>query len=274
MSEGKKTSLWEKLAPILVIISIVLAFVVGILWQKVSSLEKGGTKTKEGTTETTTTGDQQPKITLDMIKGLFDKDLVKFGDANRKVLFVEISDPSCPYCHIAGGKNPELSRQIKDQNGKYPFTYVQNGGNYLPPVPEMKKLLDQGKASYIYLYTPGHGSGEMGTKALYCAFELGKFWEVHDLIMTNKSYELLNNTIKNDKTKSQELADFLKSAIDPSKLKTCLDSGKYDNRLTSDTALAESLGITGTPGFIINDQIFAGAYSYKDMESVVNAALK
>lgn len=262
MSESSKSSLFERFAPVLVLATIVLAFFLGVLWTKVSNLEKGGTQTKEETT----TGDQQPKITLDTVKGLFDKDLVKFGDANRKVLFVEVSDPSCPYCHIAGGYNPEISTDK--------FKYVSKGGTYLPPVPEMKKLLDQGKASYIYLYTSGHGNGEMGTKALYCAFEAGKFWEVHNLIMTNKSYELLNNTIKNDKTKSQELANFLKSAIEPSTLKTCLDSGKYDGRLASDSALAESLGITGTPGFIINDQIFAGAYSYKDMESVVTSALK
>jgi len=271
---GSSKNIREFLVPALVIVAIGLAFFSGTLWQKVSSLEKGGTKTKEGTTETTTTGEQQPKITLDTVKGLFDKDLVKFGDANRKVLFVEISDPSCPYCHIAGGNNPELSRQIKDQAGKYPFTYVQNGGSYLPPVPEMKKLVDSGKASLVYIYTPGHGSGEMAMKALYCANEKGKFWEAHDLLMTNKGYDFINNTVQNDKAKYGAMTDFLKGAVDPAFLKSCLESGKYDNRLVADEAVAQSLGISGTPGFIINDQVFAGAYSYKDMESVVTSALK
>ena len=48
----------------------------------------------------------------------------------------------------------------------------------------------------------------------------------------------------------------------------------YNDRLASDMSLAASLGVSGTPGFFINDTNFAGAYSYKDMEPVVTSALK
>ena len=41
--ESPKQSLIEKIVPILLVLSIGLAFVVGVLWNKVSSLEKGGT---------------------------------------------------------------------------------------------------------------------------------------------------------------------------------------------------------------------------------------
>ena len=90
--------------------------------------------------------------------------------------------------------------------------------------------------------------------------------------MTNEAYDLLNNTIKNDKAKSGELADFLQPVFDPASMKQCLDSGKYDNRLNEDVALAQGLGISGTPGFYLNETQFSGAYSYTDMESVVKAA--
>ena len=83
----------------------------------------------------------------------------------------------------------------------------------------------------------------------------------------------MNNTVKNDKAKSGELSSFLASAVDSSFLKSCLDSGKYDARLQDDVSLAQSLGVRGTPGFFVNDQNFAGAYSFKDMESAVNEAL-
>ena len=263
----------EKLFPVLLGGAIVMSFVIGILWEKVSGLEKGKS------TQATTTGTQQAAqqqvqptqtlVSLDQVKKLFGQDLIKFGDDKRKVLFVEIEDPSCPYCHVAAGKDPELNAQIGDR-----FKLISDGGTYAAPVPEMKKLVDQGKASLVYIYTPGHGNGEMGMKALYCAFEKGKFWEVHDLLYSNDGYNLMNNTIKNDKTKSQDLANFLKSAIDPTQLKSCLDSGKYDQRLGSDTAVAASLGVQGTPGFFVNTKNFAGAYSWKDMEPVVTAALK
>jgi protein-disulfide isomerase len=249
--------------PVLVVLAVGLAFFSGTLWQKVKNLEKSGATTAQPTAKA------QPTVSLNTIKSLFDKDLIKFGDKNRKVLFVEISDPSCPYCHVAAGLNPELNSQIGPQ-----FKLVKDGGTYIAPVPEMKKLVDSGKASFVWIYSPGHGNGELGTKALYCANEKGKFWEAQDLLMTAKGYDLINNTIKNDKTKSGDLATFLKSAIDPIFLKECLDSGKYDARLASDVQVASSLGFQGTPGFFVNDKNFAGAYSYTDMKSVVDAALK
>lgn len=207
---------------------------------------------------------QAPQVSLDTIKALFnDKNLV-FGNKNAKNLLVEIADPSCPFCHIAGGHNSELNKQSGPR-----FTLVADGGSYVAPVPEMKKLVDGGKAAFVYIYTPGHGNGEMGTKALYCANEQGKFWQVHDKLMSNAGYNLMNNDIKNDKTKSQQLSDFLASVVDTSTLKTCIDSGKYDAKLQEDTQTATKLGVQGTPGFFINTTNFAGAYSWKDMESAV-----
>lgn len=261
---------FDKFVPIILVLTVVLAFVVGVLWQKVATVEKnikGANTQTAGNTQPQTPS--KPSVSLDKIKALFsNKDLMSLGDANRKVLFVEVSDPSCPYCHAAAGMNPELNAQIGDQ-----FKLVSQGGTYVAPVPEMKKLVDSGKASFVYIYYPGHGSGEMGTKALYCANEQGKFWQVHDLLMTNAGYDLLNNVVKNDKNQSGKLADFLKSVFDPTQMKSCLDSGKYDSRLTEDASIARDLGISGTPGFFINTVNFAGAYSYKDMESTVNAAL-
>lgn len=267
MSEEKTpVGIKQFFVPVLVVIAIGLAFFSGTLWQKNKNLGK----------ETTGTGDttqaETSKVTLETIKGLFKKDVIKIGDAKSKLIFVEMSDPSCPYCHVAGGYNPELSASIDTQSNR--FKYVSDGGKYQAPVPEMEKLVKEGKASYVFIYFPGHGNGEMGTKALYCANEKGKFWEAHELLYTNAGYALMNNVVKNDKTKSQEIADFLKSAVDAGFMKSCLDSGKYDARLQSDQDLATSLGIQGTPNFYVNATNFAGAYGYTDMKSVVEEALK
>jgi len=254
----------EKFIPVLVILAIGLAFFSGTLWQKVKNLEKG-----QSTTTVQPTAKAQPKVSLETIKSLFDKDLIKIGDKDSKVIFVEISDPSCPYCQAAAGLNPTLNNQMGPQ-----FKLVKDGGTYVAPVIEMKKLVDAGKASFVWIYSPGHGNGELGTKALYCANEKGKFWEAQDLLMTSKGYDLLNNTIKNDITKSGTLVTFLKSAVDSTFLKECLDSGKYDARLANDTQIASSLGFQGTPDFFVNDKNFAGAVSYEQMRSVIDGALK
>jgi protein-disulfide isomerase len=139
---------------------------------------------------------------------------------------------------------------------------------------EMKKLVDEGKASYALIYSPGHGNGEMGMKALYCGNELGKYWEVNDKIMNNAGYVLMNETVMNDKTKAGEVANFLKSVVDVNKMKACLEDSKWDNRLAEDMKLASELGSQGTPNFYVNNTIFAGAYDFKDMESIVTSALQ
>jgi len=220
---------------------------VGILWDKVSNLEKGG-----ATATTTTTSAAQTAaaaVSLDTIKGLFSKDVIKFGDVNRKVLFVEIADPSCPYCHVAGGYDPEIAAAMDTQTSR--FKYVSEGGTYQPPVPEIKKLVDSGRASFVWIYFPGHTGGEMGAKALYCAFDQGKFWQADQLLRSEKGYEIQNGVdannsptkgpiVGNDKTKFAEMADFLKGVLDANQLKTCLSSGKYDARIASETSEGQS----------------------------------
>lgn len=260
------------LTHILIVLLVAAAFALGSLYTKVKYLEKGAvttTATVPATNQTAAVPPAAPVISMNLVKGAFDKSFIKFGDTNKRLVLIEVADPSCPYCHVAGGHNGELNKQVGDR-----FKLVADGGTYIAPVPEFKKLVDSGKASFTYIYSPGHGNGEMGTKALYCAFEKDKFWEVHDRIMTNDGYNLLNNTVKNDKTKSQDIADFLKSVYNPDEMKKCLDSGKYDAQLQSDIGLATSLGAQGTPGFFVNATNFAGAYSFKDMQSAVDTALK
>src|SRR3989338_3029748 len=261
---------------ILVLLLVGASFFVGRLSAQVEYLKGGGNVAATPTAAPQQQQQQQaPAVTFDQIKGLVDpKKNIVFGDKNKKLIFVEFSDPSCPYCHIAGGKNPDLNKQVDEQSGRKQFTVVADGGTYFAPVPEMKKLVDQGKAAFVWFYANGHGNGEMATKALYCAYEKGKFWPVHDTLMTKAGYDLINNTVKNDKTKAGELAKFLAGAMNENDMKNCLDGGKYDSRTAEDQALATSMGFSGTPHFFVNTTPFVGAYRFKDMHSAVDAALK
>ena len=259
---------------LLVILLIIASFLLGSLWTKVQYLEQSPKTTTAGTTAGTANTaqtqqpvaaqPQKPSISLNTIKALFNDKNITFGDKNSKNLFVEVADPSCPYCHVAAGLNSTLNNQLGPQ-----FKLEKDGGTYIAPVLKMKELVDSGKAAMVWIYTRGHGNGEMGTKALYCANEKGKFWPVHDKLMTNEGYDMVNNTVKNDKAKSGELSDFLADVFDRSDLKKCLDSGKYDAKISEDVAQASNLGVNGTPGFFINTTNFAGAYSWKDMQSAI-----
>jgi protein-disulfide isomerase len=228
------------------------------------------TNTTAGDTTTETTTTDAGTVTADMetIKSLFSDDNITFGNADSKLLFVEVSDPSCPFCHIAGGENPELSSEVGER-----FQYDTDGGSYVPPVREMKKLVDEGKAAFVWIYSNGHGNGELATQSLYCAKEKGKFWEAHDILMSNAGYDKINNEIKNDKANSKKLAEFLKDAVDSKFMEECLSSGKYESKIDENQSLASSIGVSGTPGFFVNTTNFAGAYSFTDMQSAVDEAL-
>lgn len=259
----------QNYAPILVLLLLVASFFVGRLSAQVDYLKNGvPSQAAVQPAQQQQQAAAKPNITLDTIKGLFGKDVVKLGDAKRKVLFVDISDPSCPYCHIAGGKNKKLAESDPR------FKLKEDGGTYVAPVQEMKKLTEAGKASYIFIYSVGHGNGEMGAKALYCAQEKGKYWQAHDLLYSDAGYDLLNNTVKNDKAQAGKLADFLKGAVDRNFMNGCLSGGKYDARISADMKLASELGAQGTPNFFVNTSNYPGAVSFDQMQSVVDEALK
>lgn len=241
---------------------IFLIVAVGILFVKdyVSPKAPSETVAQQETTVTPET----PKVTLEQIKKLFTKGNLYFGNKNSKNLLVMVSDPSCPYCQIATGENPELNKEAGSQ-----FLLEEDGGTYIAPVVKMRELVDQGKAAFVWLYQNGHNNGEMATKALYCAHEQGKFWEAHDLIMSNDGYTLINEVVQNDPEKASDLAGFLAEIVDSNQLQTCLESGKYDQKISKDMATSASLGVNGTPGFFVNTVNFAGAYSWADMQSSV-----
>jgi protein-disulfide isomerase len=184
---------------------------------------------------------------------------IVLGNRDAAIKFVEFSDTSCPFCHVAAGKNPTLSKEMNPR-----FVAVEDGGTYVPPVLEIKKLIEEGKAALAWFYTPGHGNGELGTLALYCANEQGKFWEAHDLLMNNEGYTLVNEKVKNDRTKLPEVTAFLKKVVDPVKLQSCLDSKKYEERVDSDPQIASGFGYGATPTFFINDKVVEGAASWSD----------
>jgi len=187
-------------------------------------------------------------VTLNILREVFKNAAITFGDPNGNLLIVEVSNPVCSFCQIVGGINPKANR-IADQ-----FTLVADGGSYIAPEPEIKALVDSGKAAFAYIYHPGGSTnGELGMKALYCASAQGKFWEVHDLLAAGHTTTL------------DDMPEFVKP---------CITSGKYDEQLKKDMVLAQRLGVDGAPWFFVNTTSFPGSYSWTDMQPEVEAGMK
>lgn len=248
---------------LMVIVLVVGSYFLGVYKTKVEYLEKGVGNTVAQVDQGQAAA-KPTTVDMDKVREQFDGKHITFGDKDAKLVITEVSDPSCPYCHIAGGLHPELN------NSSSQFRLVKDGGTYVAPVPEIKKLVDSGEASFLFVYSPGHGNGEVGTQALYCAYEQDKFWEAHDVLMTKVGYDLLNNTVQNDLTKSSQVTGILKNVLDSGKLQTCLDSKKYATQPSEDTAFVQSLtGGVGTPTFIVNEKLVEGAQPWSALESLL-----
>ncbi len=180
----------------MVIALVVGAYFLGVFKTKSEMLASGAANTVAQVAGAEAQAVAKP-VDMAQVEALFaDKDNLVLGNRDSKLKFVEFSDTSCPFCHVAAGKNPELSVQMNPR-----FATADEGGTYVPPVLEIRKLVEEGKAALAWFYTPGHGNGELGTLALYCANEQGKFWEAHDKLMNNEGYALVNDKVKNDRTK-------------------------------------------------------------------------
>lgn len=197
-----------------------------------------------------------------VVQSFLTDDRIVVGDKNSKNVILEISDTSCPFCHVASGKNPELVAQMGEQ-----FKSVADGGSYTPPVPEIKKLVDAGEAVYVHMFGSGHGNGFLAAEALYCAHDQDQFWQAHDKLMTNAAYTLLNDQIKNDRTQAAALAEFLAPEIDPAFMTECLSSKKFESRVTRDVSKNAELYFSGTPHYVVNGKIFGGAVDFNAMKA-------
>lgn len=249
---------------VMVIMLVVGAYFLGVYKTKTEFLEKGAGNTVAAVTQPGTQQAAPTTVDLEKIKEQFDGKHITFGKASAKTLITEVSDPSCPYCHIAGGLNTELNSASPQ------FKLVKDGGTYVAPVPEIKKLVESGEASFLWIYSNGHGSGEVATQTLYCAYEQDKFWEAHDILMSAKGYTLINETVKNDLSKANLLVAEMTKVLNAKKLQSCLDSKKYSGQAAEDMAWVQSLtGGAGTPTFFVNEKIVNGAQPWSAIEGLL-----
>jgi protein-disulfide isomerase len=137
------------------------------------------------------------------------------------------------------------------------------------------RLIDQayvksGQVRVVFRNLPVHGEqARQAAEAALCASDQGKFWEYHDRLM--ESYYLGNRTVFAPAGLKQVAADL---GLDAAAFATCLDEGKYAQRVEEETAEARKLGATGTPTFFVNDTKIVGAQPFAAFQAAIEEALK
>lgn len=128
-----------------------------------------------------------------------------------------------------------------------------------------------GYVRYVYRDFPGVGGQNAVQSALaaQCADEQGKFWEYHNILFSNQ--DQLGTDLTELRNVLVDFATDLELDIDP--FTECYDSDRYVTEILLDRSDGESVGMRGTPGFLINGRFLSGAQPYEAFAAVIDDEL-
>lgn len=159
------------------------------------------------------------------------------GAAHAKVTLVMFEDFECPFCgRFSRETLPRLlTREVKD-----------------------------GTLRIVWKDFPLsiHSHAAKAHEAARCAQAGGKFWEYHDLLFRNQD----NLDISDLKRYARDVG------LSGGQFDACLDSGKGAPLVKASQAEGFAAGVSGTPSFVINGRLIAGALPYETFESVISSA--
>jgi protein-disulfide isomerase len=168
------------------------------------------------------------------------------GEAGAPVTIVEYTDYQCPFCK-------------RHHDG----TYAQLKKNYV----------DTGKVRYVIRDLPlsFHAQARPAAVAANCAAEQGRFWQAHDALFA-KQAELSPETIR---------AAALAAGADVKRFDACVAKPDAAAAADADADEARSVGITGTPSFVvgrvvdgaIEGTVISGAQPYAAFVQRIDALL-
>jgi protein-disulfide isomerase len=170
---------------------------------------------------------------------------VVLGDLNAPVTMIEYSDFQCPFCGRFYSQTENLIKENYIKDGKVKFVYRH----------------------FAFLGPESRAAAE----AVECAKDQGKFWQYHDVLFDAeiKDGQEHNGNLNRDLFVS--LAQNL--GMNTADFAACVDSKKYADKVESDYAGAQSLGVRATPTVFINAQKVEGALPYAQFKVIIDAEL-
>ena len=157
----------------------------------------------------------------------------ELGPPDAPITIIEFSDFTCGYCRKF---HLETFNQLLDM---YP---------------------DQ--IRFVYRNYPVVGGAEAALASL-CVGEQGKYWEYHDLLFTRD--------LTPGRSAYLQFAEEL--GLDTEALDECIDSQRFAHRLEADYYYGRSMGISGTPSFLINGIPVVGAQPLEAFIQIIDAEL-
>ena len=154
------------------------------------------------------------------------------GASEQRIVLVEFSDFQCSYC-------AEVEQRLKQ--------FMEN---------------HQREVTLVYKNFPLtaiHNDAMPAAKAAWAAGQQGKFWQYHDALFAQQDKLGEALYVATAKTLNLDLEQFNRTRSGDAASKA----------IQQDMAIAQMLGITGTPFFVMNGEAFSGAVQLSDMENVL-----
>lgn len=158
------------------------------------------------------------------------------GPEDAPVTLVEFSDFECPFCSRIV---PAIDKVKENYSDQVRVVFRQF------PLRNM------------------HPHAQKAAEASLCAWEQGKFWEMHDL-MFEEQEKLAVSDLK-------EKAGRLE--LDTGEFDRCLESGKYQSEVQADVMAGVEAGVSGTPAVFINGRFLSGAQPYPALAEIIDEEL-
>jgi protein-disulfide isomerase len=172
-------------------------------------------------------GSDERSEVLEMLERRQEGDPLALGDVDAPVLMIEWADFQCPFCgSFARDTKPEL----------------------------MERYVEEGILRIEWRDFPVLGA-ESRTAAMVAraAAEQDAFWELHDEIYAE---DRERNAGELSEDALLAMADDL--GLDVDRLADDLGDPAHEEEIEMDLQIAQRLGITGTPAFLVNGQLMIG----------------
>jgi protein-disulfide isomerase len=126
----------------------------------------------------------------------------------------------------------------------------------------------EGQVQLVFYPFALNPTSEVATQAAWCAGEQGKFWEFHHMLYRRQ--ELWNRLA----APLERLREFAKDLhLDTAALKSCVESGRMQDRVQADKAYGQQLQVSSTPTMFINDYRIVGTQSEGDLVRLIRQEL-
>ena len=132
----------------------------------------------------------------------------------------------------------------------------------------METYIDSGQVRYVFRNFPLysiHPQAQKAAEAAECAGEQGKYWEMHESLFEGQDgWSGSPDAVATFKGMAGDLD------LDQAEFDSCLDDGKYADRVAADSEEGIAAGLASTPSFLINGMMLAGAQPFEAFQQQID----